>query len=74
MVYTLTIRERAHPWAGRPAIQTAHPTRAEAEAELLTYVRRNWAAEIGTDEPDDPDEMIAQHSDEVLETHEISGS
>jgi hypothetical protein len=72
--YVLTIRERGHSWAGRPAVRTVHKTRENAEAELLDYVRRNWSAEIGSDEPEDTEELIDQYFSEVLEAFEITES
>ena len=71
MPFTLIIKERGGSWAGRSPVTSVHPARAEAEAALLDYVRRNWDAEIGTDSPEDPAEMIAEYFDEVLEDYEI---
>ena len=53
--YVLRIRELGHSWAGRPPVRSSHASRAEAEAELAGYVRRNWVAEMDGDPvPDDP--------------------
>ncbi len=72
MSYTLTIRERGDSWAGRPPVRTVHASYAQAQDELLDYVRRNWDAEMGTDQPEDPDDMVRQYFADVLETYEIS--
>jgi hypothetical protein len=72
MPFLLTIRERNHSWAGRSRVTTTHGTRRDAEEELLDYVRRNWEAEVGTDEPNDPNERIAQYFASVLEEYEIT--
>lgn len=72
MPFILTISERNHSWAGRGPFTTTHSTRQETEAELLAYVRRNWDAELGTDPPEDPDDMIREYFDEALETYTIS--
>jgi hypothetical protein len=72
MPYILTIRERNHSWAGRSPVQTTHATIEDAHAGLQEYVARNWAAEIGTECPDDPDEMIQEYFSEVLEAYDIS--
>ena len=61
MPFTLTIRERNNSWAGRSPATSVHATRAEAEAELLEYVRRNWEAEMETDPSDDAAEMIEKY-------------
>ena len=71
MPFILTIRERSHSWAGRPPAQSEHATRVDAEAELLQYVRRNWDAEVCTEPPDDPGEMIQEYFAEVLESYDI---
>jgi hypothetical protein len=71
MSFILTIRERSHSWAGRPPARSEHASRVDAEAELLQYVRRNWAAEVGTEPPDDPGEMIEEYFEEVLESYDI---
>jgi hypothetical protein len=72
MPFRLTIRERNHSWAGRSPVITTHSTRADAEAALLDYVRRNWVTEVGTEPPDDPDAIINEYFDEVLESYEIT--
>jgi hypothetical protein len=71
MAFVLTIRERNDSWAGRPPIVSTYATRAEAEAELRDYVGHNWDAEMDTDRPDDPDEMIEEYFEYVLEAYEI---
>ena len=70
--FALTISERGHSWAGRPAVRSVHDTREQAKAALLDYVRRNWNAEVGTAPPEPPDEMIAAYFEDVLEAYEIS--
>jgi hypothetical protein len=71
--YVLTIRELGHSWAGRPPVRSSHASRAEAEAELADYVRRNWDAEMDGDRPPDgPAQMIDEYFASVLETYEIS--
>jgi hypothetical protein len=35
-------------------------------------VRRNWHAETGTEQPNDPNAMIAAYFDDVLESYEIT--
>lgn len=70
-LYVLIIKEKSDSWAGRSPFGTEHATRQAAEAELLDYVRRNWDAEMGTDPPEDPEEMIQEYFSEVLEAYEI---
>jgi hypothetical protein len=41
---------------------------------LRDYVQRNWDAEVGTEPPDDPDEMVQEYFAEALEAYEIVGS
>lgn len=53
---------------------SVHATRAEAEAELLEYVRRNWSSEMGTEPPEAPSDMIAEYFSEVAEVYTISDS
>jgi hypothetical protein len=72
MPFLLTIRERNSSWAGRSPVTTTHETRRDAEAALLEYVWRNWEAEVGTDEPDDPNERIAEYFASVLEAYDIT--
>lgn len=72
MPYILTIRERGHSWAGRSPVSRVHETSAEARSDLLEYVRRNWESEMGTDQPDDPDELIQEYFDEVLGAYSIT--
>jgi hypothetical protein len=38
-----------------------YATCVEAERALLEYVRRDWDAEVGTDQPDDPHKMIDEY-------------
>lgn len=71
MPYTLTIRERNDSWSGRSPVKTVHATRDEADRALLEYVKRNWEAEMGTDPPGDPERMIEEYFDEVLEAYDI---
>ena len=71
MLYILTIQERAHSWAGRPPVKTVHQTRAQAEAELADYVRRNWDSELDNEAPANSDEMIESYFADVLETYDI---
>lgn len=71
MACTLTIRERGHSWAGRPPVTTTHASRAEAEVALVEYVRRNWDAEVGTEPPDDSQQMIDEYFADALEAYEI---
>ena len=66
--YVLTIREPGQSWAGRPPVRSSHASRAEAEAELADYVRRNWEVEMdGDPKPDDPAQMIDEYFASVLE-------
>ena len=74
MAYILTIRERNDSWAGRSPTSSEHATRGDAEAALCEYVRRNWDAEMGTEPPEDPGEMVAEYFSEVLEAYEIRES
>lgn len=73
MPFTLTIRERNNSWAGRPPATSTHETREEAEGALREYVRNNWDAEMGTEPPREPDGMIQEYFDDVLEAYEITG-
>jgi hypothetical protein len=73
MPFTLVIKERGHSWAGRPPVTSSHATRDEAEAELVSYVRANWDAEVSTDDPpDDPAEMVREYFADVLESYNIT--
>jgi len=72
MPFLLKIRERNDSWAGRSPATSTHPTRDSAEAALLDYVRRNWDAEVGTEPPSDPEDMIREYFDDVLEAYEIT--
>jgi hypothetical protein len=71
MSFTLTIQERSNSWAGRSAVRSEHATRGDAESELLAYVRRNWDAEMGTEPPTEPLEMVEEYFSEVLESYDI---
>jgi mono/diheme cytochrome c family protein len=71
MAYVLTIREKNHSWAGRSPVRTVHATNEEATAALVEYVSQNWDAEIGSDIPEDPEEMIQEYFAGVLEAYEI---
>lgn len=71
LAYILKIRERNHSWAGRSPARSEHATHGEAEAALREYVQRNWVAEMGTEPPDNPDEMVQEYFDEVREAYEI---
>ena len=73
MPFTLFIKERGHSWAGRPPVKSSHATHEDAEAELVRYVRANWDAEVGTDDPpDDPAAMVQQYFADVLESYNIT--
>jgi hypothetical protein len=74
MAFILTIRERNGSWAGRSPAQSTHATEDEARAALSDYVHRNWDAEVGTERPQDADEMIDEYFEEVLEAYEIQRS
>ena len=71
MPFVLVIKERGHSWAGRPPVTTTHASRADAEAALLEYVRRNWDTEIGAEPPADPQQMVDNYFEDVLEAYEI---
>lgn len=73
MPFTLVIKDRGQSWAGRPPAKSSHGTREEAEAELVRYVRTNWDAEVGSDEPpDDPAAMVQEYFADVLESYNIT--
>jgi len=72
MAFVLMIRERGCSWAGRDPIAIVRPTREEAEAELLDYVKENWDAKMGDDPPEDDDEPVEQYFDRVLEEFDIA--
>lgn len=72
MLFLLTITEKNGSWAGRPPFTSTHGTREDAEVALIDYVQRNWDAEVGTEPPSDPEEMVAEYFDDVLETYTIS--
>jgi len=72
MPFVLIIRERGSSWAGRDPIATIHPSREEAEAELLAYVREMWEAKMDQDPPEDDDEIVERYFDKVLEEYLIT--
>lgn len=72
MPFVLMIRERGSSWAGRNPMATIHPSREEAEAELVDYVREMWEAKMDQDAPEDDDEMVEQYFDKVLEEYVIT--
>jgi len=69
--YILTIQERNHSWAGRGPVRSEHATKEEAQATLIEYVSRNWDAEIGTEAPEDPNELVDAYFADALETYSI---
>jgi hypothetical protein len=69
--YTLIVKERNHSWAGRRPIRSVHSTKEEAETALVEYVTRNWDAEVGSERPSDPLEMVEEYFSEVPEAYEI---
>jgi hypothetical protein len=69
--FILKIHDRNHSWSGRSAIVTTHDTAEDAHAALVAYVLRNWPDEIGTDPPDDTDEMIDEYFEEVPERYTV---
>ena len=71
MTFTLVIKDRGQSWAGRSPVATTHTSRAEAEAALLDYVRRNWDAEVGDEPPPEAQQMIDSYFEDVLESYEI---
>jgi len=74
MPYILTIRERNHSWVGRSPVRSEQATTEEAQASLVEYVHRNWRAEIGTEAPEDPKEMIEAYFADILESCTIQKS
>src|ERR1039458_4219483 len=54
-----------------PAIRCRSSASGSRGSTLHEYVRRNWAAEVGTEPPDDPGEMIEEYFEEVLESYDI---
>jgi hypothetical protein len=73
MAFILTIRERGDSWAGRGPATTSHPTRREAQAALLAYVRRNWDTEMdGEEPPSDGPELVERYFGNVLEAYDIT--
>ena len=70
-MYLLTIKEKNHSWAGRSPVRSTHQTSEEAQAELESYVRRNWDAEIGIEEPTDPDELVEIYFEDADEQYSI---
>lgn len=71
MSYTLTIRQRNYSWAGRPPLRMEFATEEEAEAALEEYVAEQWDAAVGTDRPDDPDEMVDMYFTMIHEDYEV---
>jgi hypothetical protein len=71
MPFVLMIRERGCSWAGRGPIAVIHPSKEEAQAELLDDVRENWDAKMGDDLPED-DQLIEMYFDQVLEEYVIT--
>jgi len=71
MPFLLTIAEKNDSWAGRSPLTSTHNTREEAERALRDYVQRNWDAEVGTEPPEDPEVLIAEYFDDVLETYQV---
>ena len=69
--FILTIRERNNSWAGRSPAVSEHANREEAEAALREYVEQNWDAEMDTERPDDPEDMVQEYFEQVLEAYEI---
>ena len=67
MPFVLIIRERGSSWAGRDPIATIHPSREEAEAELLAYVREMWEVKMDQVPPEDDDEIVERYFAKVLE-------
>ena len=67
MPFVLIIRERGSSWAGRDPIATIHPSREEAEAELLAYVREMWEVMMDQVPPEDDDEIVERYFAKVLE-------
>jgi hypothetical protein len=72
MPYILTISELGHSWAGRGPVRSNHKTAEDARTALRDYVARNWDAEVGTERPNKPDEMVQEYFSEVLEAYDIS--
>jgi hypothetical protein len=71
MSYTLTIREQNYSWAGRSPLRMEFTTKEEAEAALDEYVAEQWDSAVGTDRPDDSDEMVDMYFTMVHEAYEI---
>jgi len=71
MPFILVIKDCGESWAGRAPVTTTHNSRADAEAALLDYVRRNWDAEVGTERPGDAQQMIGEYFADVLEAYDI---
>jgi hypothetical protein len=69
--YTLTIRERNYSWAGRSPLRGEYATEVESEAALRNYVAERWDKAVGTDRPDDPEEMVDMYLTVVHEAYEI---
>jgi hypothetical protein len=71
MSYTLTITGQNHSWAGRPPLRVEYVTEEEAQAGLRDYVADQWNEAVGTDRPDDPDEMVDMYFSVTREVYEI---
>lgn len=61
MPFVLMIRELRGAWGDRGPITEIFPTREEAEAELLDYVRENWEENMYEDLPEDQDELVERY-------------
>jgi hypothetical protein len=72
MPFVLMIRELRGAWGERGPITEILPTRAEAEAELLGYVRENWESKMCEDLPEDEDELVVRYFDCVPEAYDIA--
>ncbi|HLG96905.1 MAG TPA: hypothetical protein VKX49_11395 [Bryobacteraceae bacterium] len=72
MPFILTLREVGNSWAGRGPFSSEHATRAEAEQALVEYVQGNWKNEFEDEMPSDPQELVRQYFDDVLEAYDIS--
>jgi hypothetical protein len=72
MPFVLIIQEQGSSWAGRGPIAQIHPTREDAHAELIDYVRENWDAKMDIDPPEDEDDLVEAYFDCVLEEYIIS--
>jgi hypothetical protein len=73
MAFILTFRERGNSSAGRGPFSTEYPTRDEARAALVEYVKENWKPELDDYEmPDDEGEMVREFFYEVLQDYDIT--